>query len=82
MRDTILGINQHNSINTSKFSLHFYYEKEKEDQSYSFGSVIWLSHIETTTFMSCRTIKNKKELTFEAIEYDKDLQSINGLWLI
>ena len=30
IRNTILGINQHNSISTSKFSFHNYYEREKD----------------------------------------------------
>lgn len=82
IRKTIIGMNYYNFLASSKFSFHSYYECEKEEAFYTFGSIIWLSHIESSAFMAARKIEQRKELIFEPIEYEQDLQSISGLWLI
>ena len=56
IRKTLIGMNYTSFLNTAKFSFHSYYEADKEETSYTFGSIIWLSHIESSTFMSAKKI--------------------------
>jgi hypothetical protein len=66
----------------SKFLFHFYSVYEREEKFYKAGRIIWLSHIESDNFLSVQTNGGREEAIFEAVHYDKQIQSLAALWTI
>lgn len=76
---TFIGLNYR-----SKILFQSYYEREKEELGYVYGQAVWLSHIESSTFLTTLSpdLRDKEEIVFEELLPEEPLQSINGLWLI
>lgn len=63
---TVLGLNY-----KSKFILHNYYELEKEEANYTFGSIIWLTHIECSNFLAVAQPQNSQDNNKYEVMFEK-----------
>ena len=58
-KKTLIGLNY-----KTKIMLQMYYEREKEEVGYIYGQAVWLSHIESNTFLTTLRPDNKEEIIF------------------
>ena len=62
--------------------LHCYDEIEEEETGYLFGSTVWLTHVDSQTFLTVVKSAKQEQIFFQPLNREEEKQSTSGLWLI